>query len=478
MEPSPLPFWRRWRQLTLASLLFLAPLLGLPWAISQAGVRQPLGLRSQQVQRIQAEASEAGAVLYVQTSTGLLRSIDGGATFVRADEGLPRTVWGAVTLLGWSARPGDPWHVLAAVAAPDGAARLVQSRDGGASWQTLAWPGTAVRSLVVTPTEPAMLLVAGEEELWQRGLDGGEWSSMALPDDLQGNAPLLLAVAAGDAHDLFASNGVGLWHLSLDAAQTGRLTELGGWVRAADLPPLAEISALATARDRSGLVYAGGRALVYRTVDGGATWQVASAPGAEGLIQRLAVDPLVGETAYAIDAAGHLLRTDDAGLSWRQLEAGLNAGLGLALNPATRSQLLLTGNDGLWAQLVEPLQPTATPTATPTPTATATPTPTATPTTTPTATHTPSPTPSATPTPTATPTIPPTPTPTPPPTATPTQPAPSAATPTATPSSSDQPPQPSPTPDSGDGQSPPTATPPPAPTTPAPPAPSETPKPR
>lgn len=417
MHPHFSPRFRRWLKIALASLIFLLPLAALPIGLSQATALRPLALREEGVLRLQAGASEAGAILYAQTARGLLRSLDGGRTFQPASDGLPRGLLGTPLLLAWAAAPSDPWR-LVAIAGSRATPHVYTSRNGGQSWQRTSqpWAATPVRALVFAPGDGDVLYVAGPHSLWRSANNGQDWTEGApWPEELRGNSPLLLAVDSRNQMRIYASTGLGVW-----------LTETAGeqWQRAGDMPPLAEVAALVAAVDREGWAYAGSRELVYRTQDGGLTWRGAQVPGAQGLLSPLVIDPLVGETVYAVDAGGQAFRSDDAGVTWQALESGVRAIPGqmaqLALNPVGRSQLLAAGSDGLWAAAVRPLQPTATSTPTATPTSTSTPTSTPTATASPTATPTPTPTPTATTTPS--PTRPPTSTPTPtrPPTATPT----------------------------------------------------------
>ena len=152
---------------------------------------------------------------------------------------------------------------------------------------------------------------------------------------------------------------------------------------------MAEVASLATAQERSGLVFAGSRAVVFHSVDGGERWTAAELPGAAGIVRTLLVDPRVGETLFALDERSQLFRSDNAGQSWQAVNSeGGQLLTALALNPVRRNRLYSAGNDGVWSQPVELLLPTATPTATPSPTPTPSATPTATPTTSPTATGT------------------------------------------------------------------------------------------
>lgn len=449
-KPQPAPWYRqRGLQLIVATLVFLAPLLVLPIAWSQGAVSRPLALRGQPVLRLQAWPSGAVTVLYAQTAGNLWRSIDDGVNWTRADIGLPAGRMGATHLLAWTAVPANAW-TLYAVAGEGSNVRLFQSSDGGDVWQAASrWPTGDVlpqaHRLLAPAVDPQYIYWASAGQILFSSDGGRSWQSVGLlPAAALDGGDSLLAVDAELPAVLYASGGSGVWR-SQDQGQT--------WEPAGDLPPLAEVSSLATAQERSGLVFAGSRALVFRSADGGDSWTATALPGAWGLIRVLLVDPRVGETAFALDDQGQVFRSDDAGNRWQLIGPGHGQPLAaLALNPVRRNHLYSAGNDGIWFQAVEPLQPTPTPTLTPSATPTPTDTPTSTPTATPTASATPTETPTATPTLTPSPTATPTRTPAPPtPTSTRTPTTAASAAPTALP---DQPPA-TPTPPAG-GSNPPT----------------------
>lgn len=398
--PQP-TVWERWRQLLLASLVFLLPLAAMPWALPDAAVagRRPLALRDQALRRVQAEANPAGTVLYVETATGLLRSVDNGASFASADRNLPRRTIGQAALVAWAVAPGDPAQVYAVV----GRAPLLDlyaTADAGQTWE-LRGPvpaADAVRRLAVAPGASETLFLAGRDQLWQSENGGRTWSAgWLLPTDLRGEGPIWLAMNDPLGQRFFASAGAGVWMGDL---------RLRAWTQVTDVPPLAEIGSLAAAR-RGGLVYAGGRKVVYAgwPTDAGMEWRsFAVHPRASGRLRTLVVDPVVGETVYAVDEAGRVFRSADAGQRWTLIEETRAVVLDLAVDPLARDRLWLASSDGLWWQEVTAPQPTPTPTATATPTPTATATPSPTPSPTPTATQTPTASPTPSPTPTATPT--------------------------------------------------------------------------
>jgi photosystem II stability/assembly factor-like uncharacterized protein len=404
-KPQPAPWYRqRGLHLIVATLVFLSPLLALPIAWSQAPARQPLALRDQPVVRMQALPSGAVVLLYAQTAGNLWRSVDDGATWARIDAGLPAARPGDSALLDWAVAPLDPW-VVYALARSGQDVRLLQSEDGGDTWRTAGrWEqaenaelaGRPAYSLVVS-ADAQQLYLANGTALWHSDSGGQTWRRVgALPSAAPSAGRRLLAVDGQDPARLYVAASGGLWRSQDQGAS---------WQPAGDLPPLMEIGSLATVSKRRGLLFVGGRALVFRSADGGEQWSAAELPGSQGLVRTLLVDPRVDETLFALDERGQIFRSDDAGQRWQVVGSETGRPLtSLALDPVRRDRLYSAGNDGIWSQPVELRLPTATPTNTPSPTPTATATASATPTATPTATATSTGTPTATATATSTPT--------------------------------------------------------------------------
>ncbi len=368
------PPWYRQRglQLLLASVLFLLPLAAVPVVTSQPSTRQALSLRSQRVLRLQAFRGDATTVLVAQTATGLLRSIDDGNSFARIDLGLPRSGLGKLRLVDWALSAADPSRVYALVGKP-GQERLYRSDNGGETWRVAGrLPASqtkdrVLRTLALASSNFATLYVIGDRSIWRSSDGGRTWANAwPLPQEIVGRGRLLVAVNSQDPDTIFASTGVGLWR-----------SENGGqsWDQAGDLPPRVELGSIASANDRSGLIFVGGRGLVFSSQDGGESWTATTLPNAQGLVRVLLVDARVGETAFASDETSQIFRTDDAGGSWQFVDSASGQQiLDLALNPAGHGQLVSASNDGIWGQSVPLLVPTLTPTTTPTPTPTHTPT--------------------------------------------------------------------------------------------------------
>ncbi len=138
LSPSAPPQTPRWYKqrglyLVLAVIVFLLPLATIGFVAPQPLLREPLALRSQRVLRLQAFRTTA-TVLVAQTSTSLLRSIDGGNSFERIDQGLPHSGLGKLQLVDWAVSNVDPSQLYALVGNP-GQERLYYSTDAGKMWR-------------------------------------------------------------------------------------------------------------------------------------------------------------------------------------------------------------------------------------------------------------------------------------------------------------------------------------------------------
>ena len=112
----------------------------------------------------------------------LFTSGDGGAIWeVRA---LPPGM--AMGMLPLAVAPDDPLRVYAA------GTQVVESRDGGKTWQGQSGPPSAVSAIAAAPANPGVLYVGTADGLWKRVTDG---SWLKLPVTPHG-AVLAVAVSA------------------------------------------------------------------------------------------------------------------------------------------------------------------------------------------------------------------------------------------------------------------------------------------
>ena len=277
--------------------------------------------------------------LYVGTSVGVYKTVDGGRSWRHSNHGLlppardppdfRQEGKGRVTAL--AVDPADSNLVYA------GSDRISKSSDGGRTWKTV-FPShpteyrDSVSALEIAPTRPDTIYaivsesVDGPTSIYESTDAGGTWRSTEVVRGLQAGAlgwatallvdprhPAVVYAALGatvvkttDAGETWQPIGHGL-PIAAGLARGG--CHCQGGVTTLDVDP------------RTGTVYAAlSQGGVYKTADGGRTW---TSIGPEGLYMynALGVDPSRPSTIYAgaeseTGDGPRILRTTNGGRTW------------------------------------------------------------------------------------------------------------------------------------------------------------------
>jgi photosystem II stability/assembly factor-like uncharacterized protein len=224
----------------------------------------------------------------------VFRSEDGGATWAEAATTMaadcPRIMHTRVTTLAGD--PAEPELVWAGVEI-DG---LHRSRDAGRTWQPL---GTGLSSrdihaLAVVPGRegrPRRLLAATNNDLNLSTDDGLTWRPLQVGRSLPWSYCRALAQQCGRPEVVLLGNG--------------------------DAPP-------------------GSSGVVARSADAGDSWGVAAMPGrANSTVWNFAVHPADPERVYAASVSGQVYRSADGGASWEKLPHEFGEIRALAWTPGT-----------------------------------------------------------------------------------------------------------------------------------------------
>jgi uncharacterized protein (TIGR03437 family) len=225
------------------------------------------------------------------------------------------------------------------------------STDGGVSWVSASkgYTGADLHSVSVDPLDARRVYTIGRSGPFRSDDGGATWAglhyvaaNMSAWFPIYGPMPEWYAVAADPRNPgrvLFADEMFGGLWLSTEAGLDWRVVFRNSDVTGV-YPNRHGFKALAFARSNSQVVYAGmcrdrgqvdggnaGPGLgVFKSNDGGATWQAANDPhSAQQNINVLAVDPLNANTAYAGTLASGILRTRDGGGTWLALNGGLRS---------------------------------------------------------------------------------------------------------------------------------------------------------
>ena len=289
--------------------------------------------------------------VYLGSEQGhMLRSHDGGQTWVERHEGLP---------------PTTPMSALALL--PDGTSLLAGvgdqvylSADGGNTWRPTS-PGlprhTIVDTIIVLPTGVALAGTANAG-VYEARLDDFTWTPATA--GLPANSDVYTLYDASDQGLLLAGLISGGVYASQDGGATwaARNNGLEPPEGAHDITVFTFTTAprqeASTSSSGAASLLAGTSRGLYRSNDGGETWRLAEA-SSRGIgatrVLSLALDPLKPSDIVAGTDIG-VYRSQDGGRSWRPLGFGLPADLHVGvvriLHASGREPLVLAAVDQLY----------------------------------------------------------------------------------------------------------------------------------
>ena len=268
---------------------------------------------------------------------GVYRSVDGGATWTSASEGLPLPV----TVLELAVQPDDPDTLYA------GTTRGVfRSTDGGDSWApTDDRLPTPVASVAVDPLRPARLYTGSDDRRLFVSDDAGQsWDRTgdAIPRrtfDTVTRPIEVVTVAPGDPSVVFAAGGF----FEGDEVVLVRSTDRGVTFERAPAPGTGDVREIdVDPRDATRVLAAvGNGGGVFVSTDQGASWR-STLSGHIDVLERAASNPDVlyaGTTLFPVPpdpTAQGVCRSDDNGESWTCSDSGLEEGFrisALAVDP-------------------------------------------------------------------------------------------------------------------------------------------------
>lgn len=269
-----------------------------------------------------------GTLYALQFDAGFIKSVDGGATWVARNAGLPEQRWRLVEI---AASPG-----ALLVGAFEASAPLFRSTDGGESWSPT---GTALGALRVHDLAfaPAgsTAYVSTDGGVFRSADRGLTWTAPAAGE---AKPSWTLAVPPSPAGVVYAGRQYEGVFKSSDAGASWRSANRG----LTGIP----VEEVAIAPSDPSFLYARTTdARILRSPDGGATWLLPGL-GIEGIPFVMAVHPQDPRTVFAAGFQGGLWKTTNAGATWRRVgdpEMACMAATDLAIDPRNPSNVYVAG---------------------------------------------------------------------------------------------------------------------------------------
>jgi photosystem II stability/assembly factor-like uncharacterized protein len=269
-------------------------------------------------------------------SVGVIKTTDGGKSWNTVETGIPSNA----VIRSIAIHPSDPSTLYITAAINTGVA-FVKSEDGGATWYPIndgLASGNFQRVLAIDPVDPSTVYAAhfdvrtGTGGVFKSERGGTDWS--------RADAGLIdidirtLVIDPTNAATVYAGGRDGLFR-SFDGGTSW--TNLTSFQLPAPLwpsypPPVgaerARIRSLLIDLFRPSVLYVqtirnnaccASDNLVFKRVDGGATWSDSASPRSRGCgLSSVAMDPTNPNTLYtaAFDDGSSLLKSNNGGVTW------------------------------------------------------------------------------------------------------------------------------------------------------------------
>ena len=365
-----------------AGLLFVLSLLPLHAAAQQPNPFAELGFRSigpavtgGRVHDVQSLADDPSTIWVASATGGLWKSTNRGTTWAPVFDAQPTGTFGVVAIA-----PSDHDVVWAGTGEQNNRQSsswgngVYRSTDGGRTWTHLGLENTrAIGRILVDATDPDVALVAALGNLWapspDRGLfrttDGGRtWTKVLFVDTLTGVVDM--ARDGGDASTIYAAAYQRLrqpWGFNGGGPGSGiyRSTDGGRtWQRLSQGLPRGDMGRIgvATSAGTRGLAYAvvehATEQGIYRTTDGGERWERMSDMNSRpAYYSGLYVDPTDDARLYLLTR--WFYSSEDAGATWRTMPTEPTYDVGLKgdyhamwIDPDDSRHFYLGGDGGLY----------------------------------------------------------------------------------------------------------------------------------
>ncbi|NLC57306.1 MAG: hypothetical protein GX774_10750 [Armatimonadetes bacterium] len=304
--------------------------------------------------------------LFIGTEGGVHKSTDGGETWQWLREGFPAPQRYAFSapIGALAIDPQDPNVLYAGIGRPrwgkEGKGTVYRTADGGAHWR-IANPGgggmdpqAILSDLVVHPRDGRRLYAATDRGLYRSEDSGATWRLLekGLPHRHVRRVALCAARPEVMYVTLWSPPGRQPWQGGVYRSEDGgdtwepRLNGLATRVGKPDEPAemTSNVDRLVVHPGNPDIAYTGDTAWVsagvYRTLDGGRSWQRVTDSQSPAMsygwatmwgpsVMGLAIDPRAPDTLY-FSTSGHLFRTTDRGDHWtaaytRRVEAPAGA---------------------------------------------------------------------------------------------------------------------------------------------------------
>lgn len=263
---------------------------------------------------IHALTFDAKGNLLLGTHGGLFKSVDAGKTWQKVE------IKGSVNAEDWMSIVADPRdrNVLYAGGHDLG---IIKSMDGGIMWMRAdeGIRGTDIHGLTINQRNPEYLFAYSVNNGVFKSKDGGVfWKRM---DDGPENPGVRSFGYLAVQTSMDKSMGWDNWGLLLAGTSDGLFQSFScfcGWTKTSEVFNNATVYSLADVESEAEVMYASTKEGVWKTIDAGNTWnQLEALKGVK--ITALAIHPQNAKIVIASSEEGVIYKSNDAGKTFKQL---------------------------------------------------------------------------------------------------------------------------------------------------------------
>lgn len=196
------------------------------------------------------------------------------------------------------------------------------------SWERISAVNTALsqwHKFIVSPLDPQVMFIANEFGLYRSNNGGYDWQQLPLPFDRIGT----FAISTEKPTALYIFGNLGIYRSSDSGQSWEKLLETNFWAQTLAIHPRIPSIIYAGGGKFPGIMGLDpGQAECYISTDDGKTWRSSILPD-NIPIRWLAPHPIDEDIVYAAtensfhgQISGNLFRSDDQGMTWRQIVNG------------------------------------------------------------------------------------------------------------------------------------------------------------
>jgi photosystem II stability/assembly factor-like uncharacterized protein len=299
-------------------------------------------------------------VAYAGSKFRFYRSLDGGHTWSVVAGG-SSFWWGPPGVIAGFpidilVDPSDPFTLFA----NNYGGGNVKSIDGGVTWSLASkgYTGALMFDLAINPNSPGRVYATARSGLF-RSLDGGDhWYGLTTPPInepetysvvLKPDNPQIVLTASELLGNVFRStDGGSSWTkvFTIPGVIPGDPTNMQGFKRMVFAPSSTDLIYAGTCAGINLLTDTSICNGIYRSLDGGLTWEEANDENTKFLcIHDIAIDPRFPGMIYVASNSDGLIKTYNGGSSWTSLSLPVFDVRTVAINPAN-PDIVYAGTDG------------------------------------------------------------------------------------------------------------------------------------